>query len=306
MARSFNGTADYLAHAVAVVSDEPLTMVCWFRSASFSAVRTLMSVGINSGSSSHRWNLRTETTRAVEAGAFGAAFGVAVSTNLSRLGHWHHACGVFAADADRRVYLDGSSKGTNTTSVTVVGPDTTAIGMRYGLGTPGGFWDGLIAEAAIWNVALDDGEAALLAQGYSPLLIRPASLVSYWPLVGQYSPDEIDLKGRFDATVVGAKPAIADHPPLLLRTRRHRALDFISFLRLQQIARPDSDITPGGWTPSSGSDLYAMVDEAVVSDADYILSNTGGAADAATLGLSDIGTPIAGDVSLKVRHRSGG
>jgi hypothetical protein len=37
-----------------------------------------------------------------------------------------------------------------------------------------------------------------------------------------------------------------------------------------QKARPVSDTAAGGWTASSGSDLFAMVDEATASDTDYI------------------------------------
>ncbi len=44
-------------------------------------------------------------------------------------------------------------------------------------------WDGESAEFAFWNVLLDDAEFAALGAGYSPLLIRPASLLEYVPLV---------------------------------------------------------------------------------------------------------------------------
>ena len=43
--------------------------------------------------------------------------------------------------------------------------------------------DGQIAEAAIWNVALTDGEIASLAKGFKPTRIRPQSLVFYAPLI---------------------------------------------------------------------------------------------------------------------------
>lgn len=39
-----------------------------------------------------------------------------------------------------------------------------------------------------------------------------------------------------------------------------------------QKARPGSDISTGGWLPSSGSDLYAMLDETSYNDSDYIYS----------------------------------
>lgn len=63
------------------------------------------------------------------------------------------------------------------------------------------------------------------------------------------------------------------------------------------LARPVSDIAAGAWTPSSGGDLFAMVDEpSPPSDADYIstsieaactlaLSNTGGTRDGHILRL---------------------
>lgn len=45
----------------------------------------------------------------------------------------------------------------------------------------------------------------------------------------------------------------------------------------QTIARPTSDISNTGWTPSTGSDLYAMLDEVSPDDADYISTSSVGA-----------------------------
>ena len=41
-----------------------------------------------------------------------------------------------------------------------------------------------------------------------------------------------------------------------------------------QLLRPTSDITAGAWTPSSGTDLFSMLDETPYDDADYILAST--------------------------------
>lgn len=38
------------------------------------------------------------------------------------------------------------------------------------------------------------------------------------------------------------------------------------------LVRPAADLSKGGWTATSGSDLYAMLDETTRSDADYIIS----------------------------------
>ena len=49
------------------------------------------------------------------------------------------------------------------------------------------------------------------------------------------------------------------------------------------IARPTSDISAGGWTPSTGTELYPMLDELTPDDGDYIETST---ATTGTLGLS--------------------
>lgn len=64
---------------------------------------------------------------------------------------------------------------------------------------------GKIAEVALWNVALSDDEIALLSQGESPLNIRRADLIHYWPLDGNASP-EPDLVGARPGTLVGTLP----------------------------------------------------------------------------------------------------
>lgn len=44
-----------------------------------------------------------------------------------------------------------------------------------------------------------------------------------------------------------------------------------------QIIRPSSDVSAGLWLPSSGTDLFAMIDETPASDADYIYTLNAGA-----------------------------
>lgn len=68
-----------------------------------------------------------------------------------------------------------------------------------------------------------------------------------------------------------------------------------------QVAVPISDVDAGDWLPSTGTDLWAMVDETVPDDADYMY-NTG--TTAAILSLTALDTPDAGNVSIAVRARS--
>jgi hypothetical protein len=59
------------------------------------------------------------------------------------------------------------------------------------------------------------------------------------------------------------------------------ALDAVGFAptfleRGLRYAYPTTDTSAGAWTPSTGTDLWAMIDEATPSDTDYIVTNTAG------------------------------
>jgi len=75
-------------------------------------------------------------------------------------------------------------------------------------------------------------------------------------------------------------------------------------LTIPQFARPIQDITLGTWTPSSGNDLYAMIDEEPPpSDADYIRSGGDPSADICEVKFSSVSDP---DVSYGyvIRYRA--
>lgn len=72
-----------------------------------------------------------------------------------------------------------------------------------------------------------------------------------------------------------------------------------------QQAVPVADVTDGGWLPSTGTELYATIDDAsddVPVDIDYI-TTVDPVADEAVVDLSDINTPAVGDVHMLVRTR---
>lgn len=67
------------------------------------------------------------------------------------------------------------------------------------------------------------------------------------------------------------------------------------------VFRPNSDLGVAGWTASVGTDLYAMLDEPVPNDADYVLSPILDAAGPALFGLD--GMLPAGAYRVRVRAR---
>jgi len=49
-------------------------------------------------------------------------------------------------------------------------------------------WDGIICELAFWNVVLNDVEFSALAGRTPPYLIRPQSIIGYYPFHGPFHP----------------------------------------------------------------------------------------------------------------------
>jgi hypothetical protein len=75
--------------------------------------------------------------------------------------------------------------------------------------------DGRIGEAAIWNVALNQAECEALAAGFSPLFIRPASLVNYWDMVLNADP-LVDRMGNDNLTATNTPTQAGNHPPIIM------------------------------------------------------------------------------------------
>lgn len=217
MARTFTNV-DYLEVNAAVLTAVPVTMAAWFRNTGVFTNFPMLVALFTSGSTSHRMNLGLSSTGQVSAGSNSGTTASAVTSTTVGDANWHHGLAVFAAAASRAAYLDGGSKGTQTTSKTPSGINKTAIGS-WNSGTNEGL-TGDIAHVAIWNVALSDDDALMLGTyKVSPLLIRPSNLVLYLPYIGRDSP-EIDIIGQRNFTVSGATTAATEPPMLSLPGRR--------------------------------------------------------------------------------------
>lgn len=210
MARLFNGTSDYLVSedSTNLPSVVPLTLAAWFRSTTTGSTQNIISLDTVDNSGGFRLL------------AAGAVAGDPVSAN-HRSGSspanantttgftantWYHACGVFTSNSSRTAYINGGSSGSNTTSKSTISIDRVDMGANYtGSAYTSQLFSGRIAEAAVWNVALNTDEISALASGVSPRLIRPSALRFYAPLVG----DPIDLRRGLAITNSGT--TLADH-----------------------------------------------------------------------------------------------
>lgn len=206
MARSFvAASSQKLERSGAVASAYPLTLAGWFIVTDFDALGDdvgVLCVG-TVGGGEVLLRIGAAGDARIKASVNNVGFGTASASGAASSGVWTHGCAVFENSTSRSAYRDGGNKATNATAKNFPAVDTTTIGYTNSFGT---YFGGKIAEVAVWDVALTDDEVLTLAKGVSPLAVRSASLVAYWPLWGNYSP-EIDLVGGANLTVTGATQA---------------------------------------------------------------------------------------------------
>ena len=212
MARNFASASSQYLTSATVGSAFPFTYACWFNVTNTTAYHYLMS-SADTATDTNYFALGAGGAEPgdpvfAEVNASSTYVLVGTSTGYSA-NTWHHACAVFESATSRSVYIDGGSKGTSTTSRAPAGLDNTTIGSIV-LNSAAYYADGLIAEAAIYDVALSDADVLMLAKSVSPLAVKPQSLVAYWPLIGRTSP-EIDVVGGFGQTLTNT-PTTGAHP----------------------------------------------------------------------------------------------
>ena len=158
-----SASSQYLQHAGAVVTAEAFSLVSWCLVNDIVSTYTPLSLGVSSGTARHQIALvaTDQTLRASSINSVGTAAD-ATATRSYVANEWVHAVAVYASATDRRMFLNGGSKGTNTTSITVSGLDRTTLGARYSGGALGAYLNGRISDSRIYNKTLSDAEVYLL------------------------------------------------------------------------------------------------------------------------------------------------
>lgn len=133
------------------------------------------------------WHHTTVSSRQAvfhRSGATGAAF--AKCTTSLAANTWYSIGGSYAS-GNLRVWLEGVNE-TTTTSVAAF-PGAANVNINaFANSIPNNYDSSWIMEYAVWNVELSTTEYGMLALGVCPLLIRPANLVTYWPMVNATTP----------------------------------------------------------------------------------------------------------------------
>lgn len=279
MARSFDAAQfEYLYNNVVTVPNAPLAMVCWFKCDDIVNYHALMWIGdytsdvqtillqATGGSEGDPVNFQMKDS---------PAWALASTSSGYSVDTWHHACGIWASDTDRRVFIDGGSKGTNADSCTPTPINAASIGVMARL-TKGAYMSGCVAEAAIYDLSdwpgiipgfkADAFEKILpsLAKGYSPLNF-PLGLNNYWPLLR--APEHEIINNKY--LVAYNTPGVADHPEIILPRTAQRGQPVRVFQDIPPFMQKDLI------TPHSGGAWLWLCEIAVPGyDTQYLARNT--------------------------------
>lgn len=208
-----DASSQYLSNANAVTSSISCTLAAWFNTNDDTLTQVILSCG-NSGNSSLLALLyagavagdRLRATYTVTTGGSANASSGTVTTNA-----WQHGAAVFSG-GQQTAYLNGSGVTNVIVPFGAISNNQTFIGRRANTGVVN-YFSGMIAEAAIWSVALTSADVQQLYKGFSPKLVRPESLLAYWPLLDQATPS-IDHRGGFDMTWNASPIVGSTHPAM--------------------------------------------------------------------------------------------
>jgi hypothetical protein len=135
------------------------------------------------------------------------------STAIST-GVWYHFAftGTIASSVAWLLYVNGVL---DTTTASINTPIAGGATTNFGNDGSSQVLNGLLSDAAFWNIALSSGQIAALAAGTRPGVIAPGNLVGWWPLDGTTNPEQ-DLSGNGNTgTVTGTLPILG--PPAVSR-----------------------------------------------------------------------------------------
>jgi hypothetical protein len=159
-AMGFNGSGDYLSLADNAAFDltPSWSMECWFKTSTGGTSMVVMTHGYGTGGNSYDLDIRSDNGKLQSnnigvGGAVSAGTGAAVTD-----GAWHHAVVTNNAGSGT-LYLDGVSVSTGTLG-NLTSAQAFSLGCYLNNGTPGQYFNGKLAAAALYNTALSSGRVS--------------------------------------------------------------------------------------------------------------------------------------------------
>lgn len=235
MARSFNGSTQYLETTTFLQAALPCTIAAWFYTTTTATIQRVATWSDASTAYTCSSIILNYPSAGDVANQINPPNQLPYKSGLTA-NAWHHACAVSDTGVGR-MYLNGvaGSDLTYTTSF------ATARHLRIGQVAGVQYLNGRACHVAVWSAALNAAEAAALAAGYCPLLVRPASLIAYYPLGGFHGDYDRDLVGGYNLTPYNS-PTWIDQPRVIYPVGPHGV----------QLSSGGSPATSGGYIIGGG------------------------------------------------------
>lgn len=184
-ALSFNGTTQYLISGSALT---PLTNFSVYIRFKLTTTATNQVLFVAGDTTTNDMNyILTIGSTGLWVGTYNGAGSAAQIGGLSlTTGVWYSILGTWNAN-NERIAWDGTTRVTDTTSLSITSTNRTVFGAQYLAGTPSGYFSGSMSDMAVWGTGLmtptqiDLGEVNSMFNGVSPVHVRPQALTDYWP-----------------------------------------------------------------------------------------------------------------------------
>lgn len=211
-----------------------------------------------------------------------------------------HVALVRASSTSLSAYLNGSSAG-STVTINITGRANTAreqLGMLNTFNCPV-----RLTGIKAWQAALTAEEIAAEMRSIRP--VRFADLHSWHPAIASVLADALkDFSGNGRHWVATGSPSVQTQTPPVSWGAPVVRIGWP--VVTAQYARPTSDVSAGTWTASSGSDLFAMLDETTANDTDYIVTTGTSTCEVALGTMSDPAISSGHIVRYRLSATSGG
>lgn len=203
------GNLDFLRANSPPATALPFSWFVWFKPVSLSNLELLW-LG-NPAVSNNYWTCGIDSGGLIRNSARNTTESPAVTTAGPVVNVWQNGGGAQIATNSRNAYLNGSNKGVSSTNAAPNSISRFSVGV-LDRSAPSNYFDGLVAHIAFWSGTLTDGDYAALNAGVNPLLVKPGSLIDYWPLLSNQSPEPSLVSGRL--LIVNGTTFSNDNPPV--------------------------------------------------------------------------------------------
>mgnify|MGYP001606118903 CR=1 FL=1 len=214
MARLFaSASSQRFDKDVGIVTEAPFTMMCWFMALDVTSAFVLMWLGDKDAAAdfftlSAAGHVAGDPVRATARNG-GTSFAAATTTGYTA-NVWYHAAGAWASSASRAAYINGGSKGTETTNVVPAGVDRFRIGGN-GDSSPDDYFNGRLAACKMWRAALTQEEVQMEMRQYLP--VRLNGFIGLWPFTNGYVGNDSTGLHMLASTGTGT-PTPIEGPPI--------------------------------------------------------------------------------------------